>query len=915
MVNKANTATAVTSSLNPSVFGQPVTFTATVTAVAPGTGTPSGSVTFLDGGSPIGSGTLSGGVATFATSALATGPHTITTSYPGDPSFNGSTGVMTGNPQVVSKANTTTAVTSSVNPSVFGQSVTFTATVSPVAPGGGTPTGSVTFLDGGSPIGTGTLSSGIATFSTSALAVASHTITTSYSGDGNFNGSTGSLTGNPQVVNKANSATAVTSSQNPSVVGQPVTFTATVSAAAPGAGTPGGNVTFLDGGSPIGTGTLSGGVATLTTSALTLGSHTITTSYSGDGNFNGSTGSLTGNPQVVTKASSATTVTSTPNPSKLGQSVTFTATVAAVAPGTGTPTGSVTFLNGGSPIGSGPLSGGVATFATSSLPAGNNTITASYPGDGNFNGSTGSLTGNPQVVVAPPTISKAFVPPNILVGGTTALVFTLTNPSANTVAESGVAFTDTLTGGLQVAGTPGVITNCGGGFIGATAGSTSLAFSGGAIPINSSCTVSVNITATSYGLKTNITGPVSSTNGGTGTTSNTATLSVGQPPAFTSANNATFTIGVPGSFTVTTSGAPTPSITESGHLPTGLTFVDNGNGTGTLSGTPLVFIGGDFNISFTAQNGVGSPAVQPFTIILQQAPAFTSANNAVFVYGVPNSFTVTTVGFPVPSIHESGTLPPWLTFVDHGNGTATLSGTPSYASGTFSLVLTATNVVTTATQNFTLTVSGLSLSPSNLSFGSVYLNSSHTMSVTATNVGSTNVTVSGVGITPGTADAAAYTFVNHCTTPLKPGKSCTIAVTFLADAVGTLTATLNITDNTVGSPQHVSLTGTVIDPVAQFNPTKLTFGTHAVGSSTTLPVQLTNTGQTPLNISNIGVVGTNAGDFSQANNCPAILAPTMSCTISVTFTPTVAGSRTGTLTVTDNVAAGKSTVALTGTGH
>jgi uncharacterized repeat protein (TIGR01451 family) len=91
-------------------------------------------------------------------------------------------------------------VTSSQNPSSFNQSVTFTATVSPAAPGAGTPAGTVTFLDGGSPIGTGTLSGGVATFATSALAVGNHTITTSYGGDGNFNGSTGSLTGNPQVV-------------------------------------------------------------------------------------------------------------------------------------------------------------------------------------------------------------------------------------------------------------------------------------------------------------------------------------------------------------------------------------------------------------------------------------------------------------------------------------------------------------------------------------------------------------------------------------------------------------------------------------------------------------------------------------------------------------------------------------------
>ena len=88
-----------------------------------------------------------------------------------------------------------------------------------------------------------------------------------------------------------------------------------------------------------------------------------------------------------------------------------------------------------------------------------------------------------------------------------------------------------------------------------------------------------------------------------------------------------------------------------------------------------------------------------------------------------------------------------------------------------------------------------------------------------------------------------------------------------------------------------------------------------MSSSTTLPVQLTNNGQTPLDISDIGIGGTDAGDFSQTNNCPAILSATMSCTISVTFDPTAKGTRTGTLIVTDNVAAGQSTVALTGTGH
>jgi hypothetical protein len=80
-------------------------------------------------------------------------------------------------------------------------------------------------------------------------------------------------------------------------------------------------------------------------------------------------------------------------------------------------------------------------------------------------------------------------------------------------------------------------------------------------------------------------------------------------------------------------------------------------------------------------------------------------------------------------------------------------------------------------------------------------------------------------------------------------------------------------------------------------------------------VQLTNTGLTPLIISNIAITGANSGEFSQINNCPQQLAATFGCTISVTFAPTVKGARTGTLTVTDNVAAGKSTVALSGTGQ
>src|SRR5262249_51922741 len=140
----------------------------------------------------------------------------------------------------------------SVNPSALGQSVTFTATVSGLVV---TPTGTVTFKDGSTTLGTGTLNgSGQATFTTSALTVGSHSITAVYGGDLVYSASTSTpLTQN---INANGSTTALISSLNPSIFGQAVLFTATVSSAG---GTPTGNVTFKDGATTLGTGTLNGG--------------------------------------------------------------------------------------------------------------------------------------------------------------------------------------------------------------------------------------------------------------------------------------------------------------------------------------------------------------------------------------------------------------------------------------------------------------------------------------------------------------------------------------------------------------------------------------------------------------------------------------------------------------------------------
>ncbi|MDV9203095.1 Ig-like domain-containing protein, partial [Streptomyces sp. Wh19] len=114
-------------------------------------------------------------------------------------------------------------------------------------------------------------------------------------------------------------------------------------------------VDFFDGATLLGTGTLSGGVATFTTSTLAIGTHSLTAVYNGSGNFSTSTSPV--DTQTVSQASTATALTSVPDPSVFGEVKTLTATVAAVAPGAGTPTGTVDFFDGATLLGTGTLSG------------------------------------------------------------------------------------------------------------------------------------------------------------------------------------------------------------------------------------------------------------------------------------------------------------------------------------------------------------------------------------------------------------------------------------------------------------------------------------------------------------------------------------------------------------------------------
>lgn len=174
-------------------------------------------------------------------------------------------------------------------------------------------------------------------------------------------------------------STTLASSPNPSTVGQTVTLTATVNSS--GAT---GSVTFYDGANSLGTISLSGGVASLPVSTLSVGTHTLTATYSGDGTYAGSSSSPVSQVvQSAPKTNTTTTLSSSPNPAGRRQTVTFTATVSPSGA-----TGTVQFLDGSSVIGSGTLSGGKASFATSKLSPGTHSMTAHYLGDNNYNAST-----------------------------------------------------------------------------------------------------------------------------------------------------------------------------------------------------------------------------------------------------------------------------------------------------------------------------------------------------------------------------------------------------------------------------------------------------------------------------------------------------------------------------------------------
>jgi hypothetical protein len=301
---------------------------------------------------------------------------------------SGTVGVLLNTAAPVVDAATTTMLSASTASAVVGQVETLTATVISRA---GTPIGTVFFRDGNTLLGSAPLdATGKASLPTS-LFVGTHSLTASFFGVSGFAASTSAAT--TVTVNPAATTVALASSFNPAATGQSVTFTARVATVAPGGGTPTGTVTFQDGNVVLGTVAVgTGGVATFTTSFAAAGGHAITAVYSGDAAFVGSSQALTEQVNAPTHKASTTSLLASANPARVGQAITFTATVRDPS-GTGTPTGTVSFFVGNTLVARVTLdANGQARLRGSFSIVGRFIIRAVYSGDANFDASSQSLT-------------------------------------------------------------------------------------------------------------------------------------------------------------------------------------------------------------------------------------------------------------------------------------------------------------------------------------------------------------------------------------------------------------------------------------------------------------------------------------------------------------------------------------------
>jgi hypothetical protein len=355
-----------------------------------------------------------------------------------------------------------------------------------------------------------------------------------------------------------------------------------------------------------------------------------------------------------------------------------------------------------------------------------------------------------------------------------------------------------------------------------------------------------------------------------------------------------------------------------------ITSTDGTTPAGTYSIT-VIANSGNLTRTLTVQLVVSGSSLLYSTVSLGFPPTSVGTTSSALTVTITNegtrsvkftSYTIDTTQFAI----SANTCPASGTSLKAGkNCTLSVTFTPNGGTG-FTSTLTIVDGDVNSPQVVNLSgvgtaIPSVSLSTTNLVFGDVLENTSSTMQLILTNNGTGNLTITKIAISG--ADSAMFTQTDNCPSTVLPSGNCTFNVTFTPTNTIFDTSTLTINDNADSGLQAVALSGFGARPRASFSPDPLKFGSVGVNSSSVLTDTVTNTGLVPLTITKIALTGSNTKYYKKSDNCPrspTTLAAGATCVVTVTFTPKVSGVLNSTLTITDNVSSGSSTMNLNGTG-
>ena len=1011
------TTTTLSSSANPLISGNKTTIKATVSGA---NGTPTGTVYFYSNGGFFQSASVSNGQASIE-ATLSVGNVAFTATYSGDTDYQGSFSAELN--QIVNKAPTSTSLTSSLNPSALGQLVTLTASVTS---DGYPPYGRVGFYDGATLLGSVAAEShSTVEFATTTLSTDGHSLKAVYTAsfDPTKDSTIQTQDSTSPVLTQTISAgppkvttTELSSSVNPLISGNKTAITATVGGAN---GTPTGTVYFYSNGAFLQSASVSSGHASIE-AVLSVGNIALTATYSGDTYYQGSFSKPLS--QTVITAATSTSLTSSLNPSALGQLVTLTASV--TSEGGYPPFGSIGFYEGTTLLRSFETYGlSTIQFTTTTLPIGDHSLRAVYTASSNPNhGSTiqtqdstsSSLT---QTVLTSQQLLNwtqdlsGFVEDTLTLNATatSGLVVTYVSSTPETCSVSGTRLSQISAGPCTVIASqagnenynaaPDVqkkfivgkgsqtitwnqsLVGAVGGSITLTATSSSdlaVSYTGTAsvCSVNGStlrlvgvgtCVVTAEQTGNhNYNAAADVPKTFTVTIGSqTITWSQSLSGSVGDSIALTATASSSLPVSYTGTANICMVSGSTLRLVGAGSCAVTAKQIGNSN-YNAATDVPQTFavakgsqaiawnqslsgsVGGSITLTATASSGLpvsyaGTAnicTVNGSTLRLAGAGscAVTANQTGNVNYNaatdVPQMFAVAK-GLQTITWDQSlsgaigGSLT--LTAVASSSLTVSYTGTASIctvSSNILSLIAAGSCVVTArqagdsdwnaapdVQKRYTELGPGISISPTSLTFVSQPINTSSAASVVrVTNTGTTNLSVTGVAIT-GT-DASAFTSTNGCTL-VAPSSTCTISSTFKPTTIGAKAASLSIASNAPGSPTVISLSGAggAAAPIISVTPASVSFGNQIINTaSATQTLTIKNVGSASMTVSSIAPSGTNAAAFTRAGACTSIAA-NATCSQTLTFTPTATGPYTATLTINSNAYQSAATpVQLTGTG-